>query len=360
MFLFGSVATDDGTALPNDMLVERVCYNRVRQSVYASSRGDFSMELGSMADSFLDPGSDRTSQYGVANNPPGTGILRRELANCELQASASGFHPTIRSLVDFSTLGSSTTMGTIDVGAIVVHRVEKIEGTTLSASPYKAPKDARTAYEKGLEAEKNGKLANASKYFEKAVEIYPKYKDAWFQLGAVLQKENQVDAARTAYTHATAIDTGFLPPYLALASMAYDAENWAEVLSLTGHILDLDSPKHGDFTGYTLDLDRLNYADAYYYNSVANYRLDKFDEAERSALRAEHVDLLTISRFPQLHLLLADIFARKNNYAVAIAEVRTYLELVPHPKNEEQIRKQLADLQTLNSSVSSSEKPNQN
>ncbi len=183
------------------------------------------------------------------------GISRGELRNCELRASASGFRDGVISLIDLDTFGNN-----IDVGAIVVQRATKIEGMTLSATPYKAPKDARRAYEKGLEAERNGKLANARKYFETAVEIYPNYANAWFQLGTVLEKENQKDAARAAYTQATTIDNRFLPPYLSLASMAYHAENWTEVLSLTEHILDLDPLNHAAVTGYIVDPDPLNCA----------------------------------------------------------------------------------------------------
>jgi tetratricopeptide (TPR) repeat protein len=241
------------------------------------------------------------------------------------------------------------------VGAIVVRRTAKIEGMTLSAIPYKAPKDARRAFEKGLQAEKNRKLADARKYFEQAVEIYPSFANAWFQLGTVLQEENQNDAARQAYIQATTIDTKFLPPYLSLALMAYEAENWTEVLKLTGHILVLDPLNQVAVTGYILDLDPLNYAEAYFYNSVANYKLNKIEDAEKSALKAEHLDLRT--HFPQLHLLLAEIFARKNNYATAISEIQTYLELVPHAKDADQVREQLAKLEKLNGSVSTSEKP---
>jgi hypothetical protein len=43
MFLRGRVATNDGTPVPNDVLVARVCNNKVRQQLYASSHGDFSM-----------------------------------------------------------------------------------------------------------------------------------------------------------------------------------------------------------------------------------------------------------------------------------------------------------------------------
>jgi hypothetical protein len=350
MFLLGRVATDDGTPVPHDVLVERVCNARVRQQVYATSRGDFSMELGSMTDSYLDASGDRSPQYGQASRVPGTGISRLELTNCELRATVSGFHSSVLSLVDLTPVSSS-----MDVGAIVVHRAAKIEGMTLSATPYKAPKDARRAYEKGLDAVRNGKLANARKYFEQAVEIYPRYANAWFQLGTVLQKEKQNDPARTAYIQATTIDTKFLPPYLSLALMAYEAENWTEVLKLTGHIMDLDPLNQVAVTGYILDLDALNYAEAYFYNSVANYKLNKIEDAEKSALKAEHLDLRT--RFPQVHLLLAEIFARKNNYATAILEIQTYLELAPHAKNADQVRERLAKLEKLNGSVSTSEKP---
>jgi tetratricopeptide (TPR) repeat protein len=352
MFLRGRVATHDGTPVPNDVLVERVCNNKVRQEVYASLHGDFSMQLGSRADSFPEASADPTSPYSVAGKDSVMGIPRRELTNCELRASASGFHSSVISLLGLDTFSSN-----IDVGVIVVQRGTKIEGMTLSATPYKAPKDARRAYEKGLQAERNGKLADAHKYFETAVKIYPSFANAWFQFGTVLQKENQKDAARKAYTQATTIDARFLPAYLSLASMAYQTGNWTEVLNLTDHILELDPFNQAAVTSYILDLDPLNYVDAYFYNAVANYNLNKIEDAEKSGLKAEHLDLRP--HFPQLHLLLAEIFARKNNYALAISEIQTYLSLVPHAKDADQAREQLAKLEKLNGSVSTSEKPDQ-
>ena len=352
MFLGGRVATNDGAPVPNDVLVERVCNNRARQEVYASPHGDFSMQLGSRTDSFPEASADPISPYGMDGKDSVMGISRRELMNCELRVSSSGFHSRVISLVDLDTFGGRT-----DVGVIVVQRATKIESMTLSATPYKAPKDARRAYEKGLQAERNGKLADARKYFETAVKTYPSFANAWFELGTVLQKENQKEAARTAYTQATTTDTRFLPPYLSLASMAYEAENWTEVLNCTGHILDLDPWNHADVTGYTVDLDPLNYAEAYFYNAVANYKLNRIEAAEKSGLKAEHVDLRT--RHAELHLLLADIFARKNNYALAITEIQTYLDSAPHAIDADQVREQLAKLEKLNGSMSTSEKPDQ-
>jgi tetratricopeptide (TPR) repeat protein len=349
MFLRGHVATNDGTPVPSDVLVERVCDNRVYQQLHASLRGDFNMELGSRNDSFVDASGDPTSQAGVAGKDSSMGISRGDLRRCELRASTSGFHDGVVNLMNVDSSGSN-----VDVGVIVVKRAVKIEGLTLSASPYKAPKDARKAYEKGLEAEKHGKLANARKYFETAVGIYPTYADAWFRLGTVFEKDNQKDAARAAYTRATTIDNRFLPPYLSLASMAFQAENWPEVLSLTTHILDLDPLNRTAVSGYIVDSDPINSADAYFYNALANYKLNNMLEAEKTALKAERMALL--SSFPQLHLLLADIFARKKDYATAISEMQIYLELAPKAENVNQVRAQLARLQKLNDSASGSEK----
>ncbi len=350
MFLLGRVTTSDGTSLPIDAMVERVCNNRVREQTYASSHGDFSIQLGSRSDSFLDASNDSASQSSAASKDSAMGIPKRDLRNCELRASAAGFHTAISNLLDLDTSG-----GRIDVGVIVVQRGSKVDGATLSAVPYRAPKDARTAYEKGLGAERKANLASARKYFETAVKLYPKYASAWFQLGTLLQKENQRDAARNAYTQATTSDPRFLPPYLSLASMAYEERNWPVVLILTNHILEHDPWNHVNVTDYVVDFDPLNCTEAYFYNAVANFHLNKLEEAEKSGLKAEHVDLLT--HFPQLHLLLAEIFVKKNDYAAAISEVQTYLELVPHAKNADQIREQLAELQQLNGSASAGEKP---
>ena len=166
MFLRGRVATHDGTTVPHDVLVERICNNKTRQEVYVSPHGDFSMQLGSRANSFPDASGDPTSPNTVGSKDSAMGIPRRELTNCELRASAAGFRPGLITLLNPDVVG-----GSIDAGVIVVHRVAKVEGLTVSAIPDKTPKKATRAYEKGVEAEKKGKLTDAYKQFETAVEM---------------------------------------------------------------------------------------------------------------------------------------------------------------------------------------------
>ena len=89
-----------------------------------------------------------------------------------------------------------------------------------------------------------------------------------------------------------------------------------------------------------------------------SYKLNKLDDAEKSALKAEQRANVG-ARYPQLHLLLAEIFAEKNNYSGAINEAQTYLELVPDAKDADQVRAQLTKLEKLNAAASN-EPANQN
>ena len=353
MFLYGRVATNDGTPIPQDVSVEVVCNEKVRQQTYATSDGGFTMQMGSRSDSVLDASDDPSSQQAVPTRPSSEGIPSREFTRCELRTKAAGFRSTNRSLMDLTS-----SIRSLDVGSIVMERVTKVKGATISAVPYNAPSNARKAYEKGLRAEKIGKLADARKYFEQAVDISPRYASAWFRLGTVLEKENDKDSARAAYTKASAIDTRFLPPYLSLASMAYEAQDWTSVLQFTGHVMALDPLNYVGENSYLVDLDEWNPADAYFYNAVANYKLNNIEAAEKSALKAERVDLLT--RAPLLHLLLAEIFTQAKDYALAIAELETFLELYPHAIEGDLAREQVAKLQKLSHSVPSIEKPVQN
>ncbi len=353
MFLSGSVATSDGTSLPPNVIVERLCNTRVRQQVYANAHGDFTMELGTMQEAVLDATGESDPKAGMSKGALNLGVPRRELANCELRASISGFRSDTVNLVELTPSGSS-----VNVGSIVVERTTKVKGMALSAAPYKAPENARRAYVKGMEALRHDKLSEAQQQFEQAVKMFPKYVSAWFELGSVLRKEKQSAAAQSAFLKATSLDGKFLPPYLSLAAMAFEGQDWPQVLGLTQHILAHDSLNYAKVTGYVLDLDAVDYAEANFYNAAANFNLNRLQEAEKSGLQAERLDVRP--RFPQLHLLLAEIFMRKNENPRAIDELQMFLVSVPQGRNADLARERLAKLQTLASEAPTREKVDQN
>ena len=97
--------------------------------------------------------------------------------DCELRARLAGFRSQSVSLAN------RRPMDPPDIGTILLHRLTPTEGTTISAVSLAAPKDAKKAYQKGMDALKKKKVQDAVKNFEKAVEVYPKYADAWYELG---------------------------------------------------------------------------------------------------------------------------------------------------------------------------------
>lgn len=347
IFLSGRVVTDDGSPIPHDVTIERTCNSRVVQQTHASTNGAFSMQIGSMAPSPIFEGSDiadsgpGSGRFGNMGNrsdsaPMGMSMgIRRDLAYCELQANSPGFRSSVVNLVEYNSGG-----GVIDVGTIVLQRGERVQGTTLSATSFQAPKDAKKAFQKGVEAENKGKLPEAKSYFEKTVEIYPKHAEAWLRLGQLLEQENETEAARKAYSSALSADSRFVPPYLMLAALALRSGAWNDVLTLTGRALALDP---------------LSYPAAYLYNAVANLRVDQVDAAEKSARAAERLD--GHHRMPQVHLVLADIMTKHENYHGAMTEMETYLRLAPNAKDAEQVRARLSQLRNSEASASQSSKP---
>src|SRR6185436_14030890 len=99
------------------------------------------------------------------------------LLGCELRARLVGYRSQMVSLSNRRALDNP------DIGIILLHKLTPNEGGTISATSLAAPKDAKKAFEKGIDFLKKKKPEDALKSFEKAVELYPKYATAWYELG---------------------------------------------------------------------------------------------------------------------------------------------------------------------------------
>src|SRR4030095_11169439 len=106
-----------------------------------------------------------------------------------------------------------------NIGIIHLRRLATVGDFTFSVTTASAPKDARNAYEKGLDNAKKQKCPDAERYLLKAVQAYPRYAVAWYELGRVYQQENKFDDAARAQNEAIKIDPKFASPYGQLASL---------------------------------------------------------------------------------------------------------------------------------------------
>ena len=136
-------------------------------------------------------------------------------------------------------------------------------------------------------------------------------------------QQNQLDKARNAFTQAQAADNMFVPAYVGLSSVAVRESKWAEA---------------ADFSARATQLDGVDFPAAFFYNSLANYRLGNMEQAEKSARKAE--TLGAQRNFAQVNLLLGVMLANRQEYAEAAEQLRAYLKAAPTAPNAEKARQQ--------------------
>jgi tetratricopeptide (TPR) repeat protein len=333
VYLTGKVILEDGTPPPDSVTIERNCNGVVRPEGYTDSKGRFSIQLGQNPFLFADasvgssgsmPGFGSQSSSNGGFNPAGGGISERDLMGCEIRASLVGYRS------DLVSLAGRRYLDRPDVGTIVLHRYVNVPGTTISLTSLAAPKDAAKAFDKGRDAVRKEKWEEARKQFEKAVEGYPKYAAAWYELGLTLEHLKDVPGAGKAYQRAFAADERFLPPYLQLASMAIEKRDWSEVVARTDQVVKLDP---------------MNFPVIYLYNSIGQFNLNNMDASEKSAREALKLD--TAHRYPDANRVLGVILARRGDFEGAAENLKAYLKLAPNAPESQAAKDQLAKIEQL-------------
>ena len=151
-----------------------------------------------------------------------------------------------------------------NIGTILIRPLENVRGYTFSITTALASKDARKAYEEGIQDAKKQKWSDAEREFAKSVKTYPKYAVAWFELGRVYHQQNKYDEAKRAYLQALQIDSKFISPYGQLIALNAAQHKWEDVAEDSSKMLGLN-PYVGP--------------EIYFYSAVANYNLQKMDVA---------------------------------------------------------------------------------
>ncbi len=325
IFLTGKVVIADGSLLPAPAEVHTICNGKTHTETYTDGQGNFSFEFtdrvsaltGGLADADSSADANRTRDD------------RRDLHECELQATLSGFSSEV---IQLSSRVSGH--GSSDLGRIVLHRPSPAEGLTISVTSALAPAAAKKAFEKGSEQERKHNFEEAQKSFEKAVTIYAQYAEAWFELGRVQSWRNDTTAAEQSFTRSLTADPNYVNPYRGLAELAMQQRSWPKVADVTQRLLT----RYPDF-----------FPDVYFRNALATYNLQNFEAAEQSARKGLKLDVA--HQIPKLDYLLGLILIQRRNYTEAEAHMQQYLQLANKPADVEDAHRQLAEIAKLSGSV---------
>lgn len=191
--------------------------------------------------------------------------------------------------------------------------------TTVSARYYAIPKKARKEYEKGVE-----ELFEKQRYeesvvrFRKAIELYPEYYEAYSSLGIALLDMKNYDEAKTCFLKSIELDDKHAQAYFALGGLYNGQQQFqqAEEILLRGVAVD-GRAWQGHF-----ELGK------------AYWGMRNWAKAEEHALRAQEI----YQGFPSLHLLLANIYLRKQAYPQALTELNAFLKLAPNSPMSGEVR----------------------
>jgi len=319
IILTGRVVMDDGTPPTERVSIDRVCGGRTLREAYTDSKGYFSITIdnsrpmmviqdASVGSDALDPMS-RSSSMGSGSGGPSLSSDfsgSRSLAGCELKAELAG--ATSNSI----QLTGRRAFDDPNVGVLVLRRLAKVVGSTVSVTSLQAPSGAKKSYDRGRKALENQKAEEAKGEFTKAVEQYPNYAEAWAELSDRYMKAQDFDRARAASEKALAADPRFVRPYFTLIVIAAGNEDWQSTASFSDKLVALDA---------------YSYPAGYYYNALANYKLHNLDKADASVRAARRLD--PKSRLPKVSLLMATIMMEHSDFAGAVLEYKTYLDHAP-------------------------------
>jgi Tetratricopeptide repeat len=307
VYVNGRVLMETGQPVPEPVSVGLSCGMRTVQVVHTDAKGYFQFTLGAGPQSNVDTSAsdDTTGGLGFPGMDGPFGSTSTNMMGCELEVSVGGYQPLTK------TITSPADIEGINAGTLLLRRREGVTGSSISVTSLQVPENARKEFEKGEKDARSNHLATAKQHLEKAVALYDKYAAAWNGLGQIYVADRDLDRAHQAFEKAIAVDAQYIPPYVSLAALELQTSQFDGAAETAGKALALD-PSVGV---------------ASFIQAAADFKLNRLDEAEKSAREAENGPHQNI---PQVHVLLAQIFAQKQDYPNALTQLRAYLKESPH------------------------------
>ena len=337
LILSGKVMLDDGTPPPGPVKIYMDCDGRKRPAGYTTTKGHFSVDLNdrnnmAFADASVGGNPNTFGQnqgaFGAMSGNISTqadGMGRVNLFGCQLSAELGGYR------AEPIQLGARSVFDNPDVGTMILHRMDGVEGTSVSFTTLSAPKKAKKSFDKAFKEvqKKKPNFEKAEKELEKAVAEHPKFAMAWNLMGRLRMQRDDKEGAQDAFEKAVEADAKYLEPYGELARIALLEERWDDAVQFSNQLLRLNPYAMG----------------AYYFSAVANFRLDRMDASEKAVmdLKEKGAD----KQFPQSRQILGMIQAKQGRYEEAATTFRSYLTLDPNGQAVPHIERQLHEWEVL-------------
>ena len=187
----------------------------------------------------------------------------------------------------------------------------------------KIPRAARNEYEGALASRRRGDCAQAITRLQKAVAIYDRYGAAYNELGNCSKQTGKMEEAEAYFQKAIRFSSSIYPS-INLADLYAGAGRFAEAYGLIKQAVSAN-PVEGDL---------------YFALSRIYFDQGRIREAEAAGLEGHS----RVHRTADVHLLLAKIYLRLENYPALQTQLETYLVESPSGPVADQVRRNLQQL----------------
>jgi tetratricopeptide (TPR) repeat protein len=189
----------------------------------------------------------------------------------------------------------------------------------VSVRELRIPMKARNAFEKGLQRLAKHDAVGSLTQFQRATTGFPDYYEAYYHIGVADLRLGREEEAAQAFQTAIVLSGGrYVWAQFALGLLLCRRGEYAEAETAIRQGLDVDG----------------NSATGHLFLSLALFRLNRLEEAEKSAQEA----LLRKPAFALPYLVLADVHGRRGEYARQLQNLDAYLKLEPNGPASKQVR----------------------
>lgn len=237
-----------------------------------------------------------------------------------IRASRQGYEP---GEVQIDLSNSDRTLQSVEIALMP----RKYEGSgapqgIVSADALKIPVNARREFERGSRLLNEKKDFNRSiAAFQRAIELYPGYADAYFLMGTAQLQANAASDAEGSLRKAIALNAHMTAPYYPLALLLFGQRRYTEEKELL------------------LEAQKLDASDWRWPFELARCLAQQSQWA--GALRCGVTASGSANAPSKVHLLLADIYANSGRPHEAVAELELFAKLDPKSSYMARVREVL-------------------
>ncbi len=224
VFISGRIMVDDGSPAPQNIAIQQICANSPRTVAWTDGKGRFNFQVGHTGTEVMPDASEssrgmgrmggNSASRGVMSGDPLVGCFvagqyRRIPLRCRQPQRASRLRQLRRRNHRLAPAGQRR--GHLRQR----HLAERAEG---------CPEGLR----KGRPVHAQSQAGRRCQRIRKSRGIYPKYANAWLDLGRVQSQQKSIEQARESFKKATDSDAMLVDPWVELGLLAAQSSNWPD------------------------------------------------------------------------------------------------------------------------------------